>query len=81
MIIGANGFPVLAPVSSQKLLGNSQPDWIGGLTNNFSYKNFTLSTLVDARWGMERFNRLENFFAAFGIATRSKIFTMQALLY
>ncbi len=68
MVIGANGFPVLAPVSSQKLLGNSQPDWVGGLTNNFSYKNFTLSTLVDARWGFEKFNRLENFFAAFGLA-------------
>ena len=68
MIIGANGFPVLAPVSSQKLLGNSQPDWIGGLSNTVSYKNFSLSALVDARWGMEKFNRLENFFAAFGIA-------------
>ncbi|MBC7827903.1 MAG: SusC/RagA family TonB-linked outer membrane protein [Chitinophagaceae bacterium] len=68
MVIGANGFPVLAPVSSQKLLGNSQPDWVGGLSNNFSYKGFTLSTLIDARWGMERFNRLDNFFAAFGIA-------------
>ncbi|HZH67258.1 MAG TPA: SusC/RagA family TonB-linked outer membrane protein, partial [Flavisolibacter sp.] len=68
MVIGANGFPLLAPVSSQKLLGNSQPDWLGGLSNNFTYKNITLSTLVDARWGMERFNRLENFFAAFGIA-------------
>ena len=68
MIIGANGFPVLAPVSSQKLLGNSQPDWIGGLTNTFTYKSLSLSMLVDARWGMERFNRLENFFVAFGIA-------------
>jgi TonB-linked SusC/RagA family outer membrane protein len=68
MIIGANGFPVLAPVSSQKLLGNSQPDWIGGLTNTFTYKSFTLSTLIDARWGFEKFNRLENFFVAFGIA-------------
>jgi TonB-linked SusC/RagA family outer membrane protein len=68
MVIGANGFPVLAPVSSQKLLGNSQPDWVAGLTNTFTYKNFSLSTLVDARWGQERFNRLENFFVAFGIA-------------
>lgn len=68
MIIGANGFPVLAPVSSQRLLGNSQPDWVGGLSNTFTYKNFSLSMLVDARWGMERFNRLENFFVAFGIA-------------
>jgi TonB-linked SusC/RagA family outer membrane protein len=68
MVIGANGFPVLAPVSSQKLLGNSQPDWIAGLTNTFTYKSFTLSALMDARWGFEKFNRLENFFAAFGIA-------------
>ena len=68
MVIGANGFPVLAPVSSQKLLGNSQPDWIGGLSNTITYKNFTVSALVDARWGFEKFNRLENFFAAFGIA-------------
>ena len=68
MVIGANGFPVLAPVSSQKLLGNSQPDWIGGMTNTFTWKGLSLSTLIDARWGMERFNRLENFFVAFGIA-------------
>lgn len=68
MIIGANGFPVLAPVSSQKLLGNSQPDWVGGISNTFTYKNISLSTLIDARWGMERFNRLENFNVAFGIA-------------
>ena len=68
IIIGANGFPMLAPVSSQKLLGNSQPDWIGSLTNTFTYKDFTLSVLMDARWGFEKFNRLENFFVAFGIA-------------
>ncbi|MEJ7768941.1 MAG: SusC/RagA family TonB-linked outer membrane protein [Chitinophagaceae bacterium] len=68
MIIGANGFPVLSPASSQKLLGNSQPDWVGGLTNTFTYKNLSLTALLDARWGLEKFNRLENFFAAFGIA-------------
>jgi hypothetical protein len=68
MIIGANGFPVLAPVSSQKLLGNSQPDWVGGIMNTVTYKGLSFSALIDARWGMERFNRLENFNAAFGIA-------------
>jgi TonB-linked SusC/RagA family outer membrane protein len=68
MLIGANGFPVLSPASSQKLLGNSQPDWVGGISNTFNYKDFSLSLLVDARWGMERFNRLDNFYAAFGIA-------------
>lgn len=68
MVIGANGFPVLGPLSSQKLLGNSQPDWVGGLSNSFSYKRFSLSALFDARWGFEKYNRLENFFSAFGIA-------------
>jgi TonB-linked SusC/RagA family outer membrane protein len=67
MVIGANGFPTFSQ-TKQKLLGNSQPDWVGGFSQTFSYKGFSLSMLIDARWGMERFNRLENFFAAFGIA-------------
>jgi TonB-linked SusC/RagA family outer membrane protein len=67
LLIGANGFPI-SSLTRRKLLGNSQPDWIGGMSNNFTYKRITLSTLVDARWGFEKFNRLENFNSAFGIA-------------
>lgn len=67
LLIGANGFPI-SSLTKQKLLGNSQPDWVGGLSNDFSYKRLTLSTLIDARWGFEKFNRLENFNSAFGIA-------------
>jgi TonB-linked SusC/RagA family outer membrane protein len=68
IIIGANGFPVREPVAKQKILGNSQPDWIGGITNNLRYKNFSLSALMDARVGQERYNQMGNFFSAFGIA-------------
>jgi TonB-linked SusC/RagA family outer membrane protein len=32
-------------------LGNALPDWTGGITNNFKFGNFTLSTLVDVRMG------------------------------
>ncbi len=67
LLIGANGFPI-SSLTRRKLLGNSQPDWIGGLSNNFTYKRLSLSTLIDARWGFEKFNRLENFNSAFGIA-------------
>ncbi len=67
LLIGANGFPI-SSLTRQKLLGNSQPDWVGGFSNNFTYKRFTLSILIDARWGFEKFNRLENFNSAFGIA-------------
>ncbi len=67
LLIGANGFPV-SSLTKQKLLGNSQPDWVGGFSNTFTYKRVSLSTLIDGRWGYEKFNRLENFNSAFGIA-------------
>jgi hypothetical protein len=33
------------------VLGNAQPDWIGGLKNSFSYKGFSLNVLLDAKMG------------------------------
>ncbi|TPE46079.1 SusC/RagA family TonB-linked outer membrane protein [Pontibacter mangrovi] len=68
IVIGEDGFPVRAPLTSQKILGNSQPDWIGGFTNTFTYKNLSLTALLDARIGLEKYNQMDNFFAAFGIA-------------
>jgi len=32
-------------------LGNVTPDWIGGITNTFRYKNLLLSFLIDAKMG------------------------------
>ena len=78
IVIGANGFPVRN--TAQKLLGNSLPDWIGGLNNTFKYHDFSLSALFDAQVGQDRYNQLGNFFSAFGIAkytedrTETKVF-------
>ncbi|MEO8766615.1 MAG: SusC/RagA family TonB-linked outer membrane protein [Ginsengibacter sp.] len=66
IVIGANGFPVND--GTQRLLGNSQPKWIGGVTNTLSYKNFSLSFLWDTQQGQDKYNQLGNFEAAFGIA-------------
>jgi len=66
LLIGANGFP--SQDATQRLLGNSQPKWIGGITNTFSYKKFTLSFLWDTQQGQDKYNQLGNFMAAFGIA-------------
>ncbi len=33
------------------VLGNIQPDWLGGITNTFSYKGIRLSALIDVRKG------------------------------
>ncbi|MBL7698849.1 MAG: SusC/RagA family TonB-linked outer membrane protein [Chitinophagaceae bacterium] len=38
------------------VLGNMQPDFIGGLTNTFTFKGFTLSALIDFRIGGEIFS-------------------------
>ncbi|MET4544373.1 TonB-linked SusC/RagA family outer membrane protein [Pedobacter africanus] len=55
LLIGTNGFPSISG-GKQKILGNSQPDWILGLGNTFSYKNFSLNMLFDARLGFEKYN-------------------------
>lgn len=34
-----------------QVLGSSQPKWIGGITNRFTYKNIDLSVVAFARWG------------------------------
>src|SRR6266404_7335954 len=37
--------------NDRQILGNFQPDWIGGMTNRFSYKDFDLSIVFFARIG------------------------------
>lgn len=64
LLIGANGFPVRN--TSQLVLGNAQPKWVGGIRNSFSYKGLMLSFLVDARWGLDQYDQFHNFMAAFG---------------
>jgi TonB-linked SusC/RagA family outer membrane protein len=64
---GSNaGFP--ARDTKQRILGNSQPNWIGGITNTLTYKNLTLSFLWETQQGLDRYNQLGNFMSAFGIA-------------
>jgi TonB-linked SusC/RagA family outer membrane protein len=68
LLIDENGFPILDAVANKKKLGNVQPDWIGGWSNTFRYKDLSLSFLIDARVGQERYNQLANFYSAFGMA-------------
>lgn len=68
-VYDANGNKVLETVTDEdgytyvqyktdpnKVIGNATPDWIGGLRNTFSYKNFTLSFLIDVRQGGDIFS-------------------------
>ncbi|MBJ2174664.1 SusC/RagA family TonB-linked outer membrane protein [Aureibaculum sp. A20] len=51
LLVSAEGRPLAS--TSAEYLGNAQPDWIGGLTNTLSYKNFSLRFLIDGRFGGE----------------------------
>ena len=41
------------PTSTQQVLGNITPDWIGGLNNTFTYKGLSLNVLLDFVQGNE----------------------------
>ena len=49
IIVKADGTPTIS--TSKQILGKFTPDWIGGITNSFTYKNINLSVLVDAHVG------------------------------
>ncbi len=55
-----NGFDVLA--------GNFNPDWTGGIKNRFSYKNLTLSFLIDMRIGGEVISYTQSRQAGIGVS-------------
>lgn len=49
LLIGDDGFPVTDPEAG--VIGDPNPDWTMGVRNSFSYKNFSLSALMDIRKG------------------------------
>jgi hypothetical protein len=42
--------------TTNNIIGNVNPDWIGGVMNSFRYRNVTLSFLVDVRKGGDVFS-------------------------
>ncbi|MCK4750346.1 MAG: SusC/RagA family TonB-linked outer membrane protein [Bacteroidales bacterium] len=67
-----NGEPIVASsglyertATSDQVLGNVNPDWIGGINNSFRYKDFSFSFLIDWQQGGSIFS-LDNWY---GIGT------------
>ena len=53
-LIDPSGIPIRE--SGEFLVGNSQPDWTGGIMNTINYRGFSFSALVDIRSGGEIFS-------------------------
>ncbi len=54
LVVNTNGLPIAT--TEEKLLGNYTPDFIGGFSNTFKYKNLSLDVLVDFRVGGEAYD-------------------------
>lgn len=42
------------------ILGSVRPDWTGGITNTFTYKNWSLNSFIYFRWGQTYFGGYPN---------------------
>ncbi|MEO8412819.1 MAG: SusC/RagA family TonB-linked outer membrane protein [Ginsengibacter sp.] len=51
--------------TSNNVIGNASPDWLGGINNTFTYNNISLSFLIDVRRGGDIFS-LDTYY---GLAT------------
>ncbi len=69
IVVDASGRPLATPDKAH--LGNYQPNWTGGLSNSFSYKNFNLRVLVDARFGGQLYSGTDAQMDAAGVSARS----------
>jgi TonB-linked SusC/RagA family outer membrane protein len=64
-VLNSSGFPVLAP--DEGVIGDPNPDWIGGLGTVFSYKGITLSAQFETSQGNDHWTGTEGVLKYFGI--------------
>jgi TonB-linked SusC/RagA family outer membrane protein len=63
-VVGANGRYVVN-ASANNVIGDVNPDWIGGVRNKLTYKNLSLGFLIDMKHGGDIFSLDQ----AYGLAT------------
>lgn len=65
-----NGLPYLDPRGLQNV-GDPNPRWTGGVTNNFSYKGFNVNFLIDIRSGGQVLSRVIGDLRRTGVAAET----------
>lgn len=64
LVLDANGFPTNAPAES--VIGDPNPDWLGGITNTFRWKKLNFSILFDHVQGGDVWNGTRGALYTFG---------------
>lgn len=54
-IVDENGYYQISETNNE-IIGNIQPDWVGGVQNTFTYKNVSLGFLIDVQKGGDIFS-------------------------
>jgi ferric enterobactin receptor len=65
--------------TTNPVVGNREPDYIGGFNNTFRYKMFTLSFLLDIRKGGDVFNGTESFLIQNGLSKKTLLNDRQSV--
>ena len=73
-VLNSLGFPTAA--ATESFLGNPNADWRGGLGTTVSYKNFTLSALLETSQGNDVWNGTRGVLYFFGIHPDTAIETV-----
>jgi len=68
--VDANGFPI-GSAAPTELLGNAQPDWLGGWSNTIRYKDLSMSFSIDARIGGQVYSQTSADLDRNGVSERS----------
>lgn len=55
--VDKDGDNIISTTGDRYVIGNAQPKLLGGLTNNFQYKNFDLTLLLQGSYGNKIFNQ------------------------
>ncbi len=64
LLIGDDGFPVRN--TTPMIVGDALPDWTMNIYNQFNYRNWDFSFNIDFVYGVDKYNKLDNWDAAFG---------------
>lgn len=65
------GLPTVSTLETN-YIGNREPKFIGGLNNNFTYKNWNLSFLIDFRKGGDVLNGTEYLMTQYGLSKQTE---------
>ena len=69
-LIVEDGLPIQSVTLSN--LGSAYPDWTAGIRNTFTYKNLSLSTLIDIRQGGKIWNGTQGRLMRYGASAESE---------